>query len=179
MRRILYVLTVISTVVLLVSCSHKDSSKEKVSNKRDVSSKIDTDLVESLIGDWVGDESSSYKTAGNYKLSASDRYVYFDEMKLQITDTIDNMVYTQTIEDQPFYYDFRITDNKLDVLPSYPVPKEMVGGSLAPLALVRQKVSTDSTLQSSSKEIATSETTKKESNSTASSLKPNDQPPLE
>lgn len=150
-----------SIVVLLVSCSQKYSSKEDVSNKREFSSKIGIDLVDMLIGDWLGDEAKSYEVEGYYKILVSNSYVYFNEKEFQITDTKDNVVFTQTKEDNPFYYDFQITDIKLEVLPLYPVPKGSNRGSLMTMRLVREMVSTDSTLQSSSKEVSTSETTEK------------------
>ena len=123
---------------LLVSCSNKKVlEEEEIIGKREVSSKIDMDLVSKLVGNWKGDTHASYPAYGKRTIIGRDRYIFFDNQKLQITNTENNLIYTQTSEEKPFYYDFRLTGNKLEVLPSYPVPEGMKGGDLMPSQYIK------------------------------------------
>lgn len=123
---------------LLVSCSNKKGvGEEEIIVKREVSSKIDMDLVSKLVGNWKGDSDASYPAYGKRTIIEKNGYIFYDNQKLQITDAEKDIIYTQTPEEKPFFYDFRLTGNKLDVLPSYPVPEGMTGGDLMPSQYVK------------------------------------------
>lgn len=128
-KKILFLLFV---PLLLLSCSNEN---DEIQYKRKIVSKIDMDLVDKLVGKWMGQDEGAH---GEYIISEIEGYIYFREEKLQITDTIDDFIYTQTEEENPFYYDFKVTNNKLEVFPSYPVAKGTTGGNLAPMELIRE-----------------------------------------
>lgn len=135
MKKNICLIIILCLSVILVSCSNK---KNLVNNKREVSSKIDSDLVQQLVGTWEGDGDANYPAYGKYTIEEKDGYLFFDEEKLQIVNTEDNEIFTQTKEENPSYYDFKLNDNKLTVYPSYPVPEGTTGGNLAPMGLVRE-----------------------------------------
>lgn len=141
MKKVMMLVVFLFIILMATSCSNKKGiEEEKVRDKRverEISSKIDLDLVRELEGNWKGDVDASYPAYGMRTIIGKDGYIFYDNQKLQITDAEDNVIYTQTSEENPFYYDFRLTGNKLDVLPSYPVLEGMTGGSLMPSQYVR------------------------------------------
>lgn len=138
MKKTIWLSFILSLTVIMISCSNKKGlEEESFSDKREVSSELNLELVNSLIGDWIGDGNGNYPGYGKRTIIEKDGYIYFGDEKLQIYDTIDNVVLTQTDEESPFFYDFKINEEKLTVYPSYPVPEGMVGGSLAPMEFVR------------------------------------------
>ncbi len=138
MKRIVLLIVFSCLSFLLVSCSNKKGlEEEEIIGKRVLSSKIDMDLVNKIVGNRKGDPDTSYPAYGKRTITGKDGYIFFDNQKLQITNTENNVIYTQTSEEKPFYYDFRVIGNKLEVLPSYPVAKGMTGGDLMPIQYVR------------------------------------------
>lgn len=138
MKKTIWLSFILSLTVIMIFCSNKKGlEEESFSDKREVSSEINLELVNSLVGDWIGDVNGNYPGYGKRTITEKNGYIYFKDEKLQICDTIDNVVLTQTDEESPFFYDFKINEEKLTVYPSYPVPKGMVGGSLAPMEFVR------------------------------------------
>lgn len=122
--------------LFLISCSNKNELEE-AANKRNVSSEIDAKLVEKVVGEWVGDTTGNYPTYGKFTITEKNKHLFFDDKKLQITETIDGIIFTQTEEEKPFYYDFKVIDNKLTVYLSYPTKKGFTGGDLASMALIK------------------------------------------
>lgn len=138
MKKITYFVLLAFIWVLLVSCSNKTGLEEEhVIRKREVSSKIDMNLVNGIVGNWIGDPDASYPEYGKRIIVEENGYIIFGDEKLQITDTKDNVVLTQTNEEKPFFYDFELNGDKLRVNPWYPVPKGMTGGSLKPMEYTR------------------------------------------
>ncbi|MDT2814777.1 hypothetical protein [Vagococcus carniphilus] len=130
-------LTVLLSISLfLISCSNKNELEE-ATKKRNVSSEIDAKLVENVVGEWVGDIADNYPTYGKFTITEKNQSLFFDDKKLKITKTIDNIIFTQTEEEKPFYYDFKVIDKKLTVYPSYSTRKGFTGGSLAPMELIK------------------------------------------
>jgi hypothetical protein len=112
MKRIVLLIVCSCLSFLLISCSNKKGlEEEEIIGIREVSSKIDMDLVSKLVGNWKGDIHASYPAYGKRTIIGRDRYIFFDNQKLQITNTENNLIYTQTSEEKPFYYDFRLTGN--------------------------------------------------------------------
>lgn len=140
MKKVSFLMLFLCMILGLSSCSNKKGfEEEEFRDKREVSSKFDRDLVKKLEGGWVSDADGNYPAYGKRIIAEKGDYIFYDNQKLQITDAENNIVYTQTSGEKPFYYDFRLSDNKLEVLPSYPVPKGMTGGSLAPIQYVRDE----------------------------------------
>ena len=138
MKKAIWLSFILSLTVIMISCSNKKGlEEESFSDKREVSSELNLELVNSLVGDWIGDANGNYPGYGKRTITENNGYIYFKDEKLQIYDTIDNVVLTQTDEESPFFYDFKVNKEKLTVYPSYPVPEGMVGGSLAPMEFVR------------------------------------------
>lgn len=137
MKRIICFILIAFTCVLTASCSDKKASVEEIVGRREVSSDINMDLVNELVGNWKGDPDASYPAYSKTTIIEKDGYIFFNEEKLQITDTIDNVVLTQTDEEKPFFYDFVLDEDKLSVKPWYSVPKGMTGGSLKPMEYIR------------------------------------------
>ncbi|MDT2831489.1 hypothetical protein P7H62_10915 [Vagococcus carniphilus] len=130
-------LTVLLFISLfLISCSNKNEL-EKAADKRNVSSEIDAKLVENVVGEWVGDTTGNYPIYGKFTITEKNQFLFFDDKKLQITKTVDDIVFTQTEEEKPFYYDFKVIDKKLTVYPSYSTRKGFTGGLLAPMELIK------------------------------------------
>ena len=130
-------LTVLLSISLfLISCSNKNELEE-AADKRNVSSEIDAKLVKNVVGEWVGDTAGNYPTYGKFTITEKNQSLFFDDKKLRITKTIDGIIFTQTEEEKPFYYDFKVIDKKLTVYPSYSTRKGFTGGSLAPMELIK------------------------------------------
>ncbi|MHC5374879.1 hypothetical protein ACYSNU_13880 [Enterococcus sp. LJL120] len=132
MRKKFWLVCILFMILLLSSCSNNGGLEE-----REVASTIDTELVTKITGDWLGDTTANYPAQGKFTIVEKGGYVFFDGNKLHVIDTINNEIHTQTDGEKPFYYDFKLNDNKLTVYPSYSVPEGMAGGSLAPMDLVR------------------------------------------
>lgn len=146
MKKIIGLVLFLCIILMTTSCSNKKGIEEE-NVKREVSSKIDMDLVEKLEGSWVSDSDANYPAQGKRFIIRKKGYVFYDNNKLQIVNTVDDVILTQTEEDKPFYYDFKIDGNKLTVYPSYPVPEGMTGGDLAPREYMRDdEINTDTSL---------------------------------
>lgn len=143
-KKIIYLLLLSCFIFVVASCSNKkDLKNDETEFKREVSSEIDDDLVEQLVGTWRNDATANYPAQKTSTIHAEDGYIFFEDEKLQITSTNDNQIFSQTDEEEPFYYDFKIDKNKLTVYPSYLVPKGYVGGSLAPMEYIKDETLVD------------------------------------
>lgn len=91
--------------------------------------------VLALNGKWQG-RLGTYDGNQTYQISHDQDFLYFDQKKLVVTGENDNSVFTKTLEEQSWIYEFRIVENGLVVLPSFKVTKGGVGGDLAPIELL-------------------------------------------
>lgn len=143
-KKIIYLLLLSCFILVVSSCSNKkDLKNDETEFKREVSSEIDDDLVEQLVGTWKNDATANYPAQKTSTIHVEDGYIFFDDEKLQITSTNDNQIFSQTDGEKPFYYNFEIDKNKLTVCPSYPVPKGSVGGDLAPMEYIKDETLVD------------------------------------
>lgn len=133
MKKIVKVLLVISIFLILVSFS----TKSEQSKENQAPSTIDSFLVEQLNSEWIGDSDANYPAQGRKTITQKNGYVYFENEKLQIIETRADIIFTQTKEDNPLFYDFKINKNKLKVLPWHPVSKGKSGGDLKLLEYMR------------------------------------------
>lgn len=135
MKKRICFISLVSFFLLLAACSNKKELVEE--ERRKVSSNFDMKLVEQVVGDWRPDADASYPAQRKSTIVLEDGYLIFDDNQLEIVETIEHTLLTQTNEEKPFYYDFSINENKMSVYPSYPVPKGSVGGSLMPMEFIR------------------------------------------
>lgn len=132
MKKKSWLVCILFPTLLLSSCSNNEGVEES-----EVASTIDTELVTKITGEWLGDATANYPAQGKFTIVEKDGYIFFDGNKLRVIDAIDNEIRTQTEDEKPFYYDFKLSDNKLTVYHSYLAPEGTAGGSLAPKDLIR------------------------------------------
>jgi hypothetical protein len=121
-------LLVISLIIVLGACS-----KQEKQVRREVSKDINTELVKKVTGAWLGEGEKEKKI---YDITYKKKALWINQEELEVTETKDNLVLTQTKKEKPFFYDFKIEGENITVMPSYPVPEGQSGGQLAPIKLI-------------------------------------------
>lgn len=119
---------VISLIIVLGACS-----KQEKQMRREVSKDINTELVKKVTGAWLGEGEKEKKI---YDITYKKQTLWINQEELEVTETKDNLVLTQTKKEKPFFYDFKIEGENITVMPSYPVPEGQSGGQLAPIKLI-------------------------------------------
>lgn len=123
--------------ILLIFGVSSCAKKNETNTKREVSSEINMEVVNNVLGEWVRKPDVNYPGEETITITLENNLIIFEDKTLQIVETTNNIVQTQTSEDKPFYYDFKVEGDELTVYPSYPVPKGDVGGDLAPMTFNR------------------------------------------
>lgn len=127
---------IILIAVLLVGC-RKPSKEISQSAAESVSERAisQSAKVPALNGKWQG-RLGTYDGNQTYQISYDQDFLYFGQKKLVVTGENDNSVFTKTLEEQSWIYEFRLVENGLVVLPSFKITKGGVGGDLAPIELL-------------------------------------------
>lgn len=128
MKKQLKILGVISLVVILGACSKQEKLK-----RREVSKDINTELVKKVAGAWLGEGEKEKKV---YDITYNKQALWINQEELEVTETKENLVLTQTKKEKPFFYDFKIEGENITVMPSHPVPEGQSGGQLASIKLI-------------------------------------------
>ena len=125
----IFSISLLLCVILVVTGCGK---KEVPVKRREISSKLDTELVNKLSGTWLGEGEKEKKI---YDIQADDKEIKINDELLEVTETDNNWVKSQTKSGKIFFYDFEIGESDLIVYPSFPVEEGQVGGVLAPFKL--------------------------------------------
>lgn len=128
MKKQFKVLLIISLLAVLGACS-----KQEKQVRREVSKDINTELVKKVTGAWLAEGEKENKV---YDITYKKEALWINQEELEVTETENNLVLTQTKKGKLYFYDFQIEGNNITVLPSFPVPEGQVGGVLAPIKLI-------------------------------------------
>ena len=125
----IFSISLLLCVILVVTGCGK---KEVPVKRREISSELDKELIKKLSGTWLGEGEKEKKI---YDIQADNKEIKINDELLEVTETDNNWVKSQTKSGKIFFYDFEINEKELTVYPSFPVEEGQVGGVLAPFKL--------------------------------------------